>query len=98
MKSLENATSALSLGRSSKGKKDKKKITTVTQKPDSSYKVAPLTARMSAREKAEMAEWVKELQEMTGRNVTTAKVIRALIAIRDDISDEDIISKINEMN
>ena len=73
-------------------------ITTVKRKLSTSYQVSPLSLRMSVSDKAEINNWVEELQEMTERKVSAAKLFRALTLIRKDIEDDLLISMINKMN
>lgn len=73
-------------------------ITTVKKKVTTSYKVSPLTLRMSLTDKERITDWVSNLQEHTERNVSAAKLFRALALYRDKIDDEDLIELINKMN
>ncbi|MDP2591546.1 hypothetical protein Q8W41_18795 [Vibrio splendidus] len=73
-------------------------ITTVKKKVTTSYKVPPLTLRMSLTDKERISDWVANLQEQTERNVSAAKLYRALALYRDKIDDEDLIELINKMN
>ncbi|CAK1759888.1 MULTISPECIES: hypothetical protein [Vibrio] len=73
-------------------------ITTVKKKVTTSYKVPPLTLRMSLTDKERITDWVANLQEQTERNVSAAKLYRALALYRDKIDDEDLIELINKMN
>ncbi|PMN23487.1 hypothetical protein BCT41_04435 [Vibrio splendidus] len=73
-------------------------ITTVKKKVTTSYKVPPLTLRMSLTDKERITDWVANLQEQTERNVSAAKLYRALVLYRDKIDDEDLIELINKMN
>ncbi|HGS5816833.1 TPA: hypothetical protein ACPJ1A_004406 [Vibrio diabolicus] len=73
-------------------------ITTVKKKITTSYKVPPLTLRMSLKDKESIAKWVDDLQELSERNVSAAKLFRALALYRDNIDDEDLIKIIDKMN
>lgn len=73
-------------------------ITTIKKKVTTSYKVPPLTLRMSLTDKERITDWVANLQEQTERNVSAAKLFRALALYRDKIDDEDLIELINKMN
>ncbi|MEZ9882788.1 hypothetical protein AB4374_02870 [Vibrio splendidus] len=73
-------------------------ITTVKKKVTTSYKVPPLTLRMSLTDKERITDWVANLQEQTERNVSAAKLYRALALYREKIDDEDLIELINKMN
>ncbi|MDN3683229.1 hypothetical protein QWZ04_23255 [Vibrio tapetis subsp. quintayensis] len=73
-------------------------ITTVRKKVTTSYKVPPLTLRMSLSDKKTITDWVEELQAKTERNVSSAKLFRALSLYRDNIDDNDLIKLIEKMN
>ncbi len=73
-------------------------ITTVKKKPKTTYKVPPLTLRMSIEDKQLIAEWVDDLQAMTQRNVSAAKLFRALTLERENIDDDKLVELINLMN
>ncbi len=73
-------------------------ITTVKKKVTTSYKVPPLTLRMSLTDKKKITDWVDDLQDMTERSVSAAKLFRALVSYRDHIDDEELIEFINKMN
>lgn len=91
-----NVGGALAQKESVEAKKDS--ITTVKTSVKTSYKVPPLTLRMSLTDKQEIAQWVDELQSMTGRKVSAAKLFRALSLYREQIDDEALIKLINQMN
>lgn len=74
------------------------RITTVKKKVTTSYKVAPMTLRMSINDKKIIGDWVDELQELTSRNVSPAKLFRALALYKDNIDDEELIKLIDKMN
>lgn len=73
-------------------------ITTVKKKVTTSYKVPPLTLRMSLRDKQAIGDWVGDLQELSERNVSAAKLFRALVLYRRKIDNEELIELINKMN
>lgn len=82
-------------------KKEGKKvnsITTVKKKITTSYKVPPLTLRMSLNDKQAIGSWVEDLQELSERNVSAAKLFRALALYRENIDDKELIELINKMN
>lgn len=72
-------------------------ITTVKKKPTTTYKVAPMTLRLSLVDKQNISEWVEELQSKTNRKVSPAKLYRALVALKDEIDNEEIVNLINNM-
>jgi hypothetical protein len=75
----------------------KTRLTTVRQSTATTYKVAPLTMRLSLNDKQAVGDWVNELQDSTHRRVSAAKLMRALLAIKDDIDQDELLKNINEM-
>lgn len=73
-------------------------ITTVKKKVTTSYQVPPLTLRMSLNDKKAIGDWVDELQALSERNVSAAKLFRALALYRDSIDDKELIKLIDKMN
>ncbi|HGS4746587.1 TPA: hypothetical protein ACMDSL_004030 [Vibrio parahaemolyticus] len=93
------ARGAITVKSSTDKRNDKSQtITTVKKKITTSYKVPPLTLRMSLKDKESIAKWVDDLQELSERNVSAAKLFRALALYRDNIDDEDLIKIIDKMN
>jgi len=78
-------------------KSDRSPITTVTKKPTTTYNVPPMTLRLSLIDKQNISDWVSELQLETSRNVSPAKLYRALVALKDEIDSEHILELINKM-
>ncbi|MCU8386807.1 hypothetical protein OC514_20735 [Vibrio vulnificus] len=74
------------------------RITTVKKKITTSYKVPPLTLRMSITDKKLITDWVDDLQLLSERNVSAAKLFRALALYRDNIDDKELIKIISRMN
>ncbi|WP_419208253.1 hypothetical protein ACN08N_25325 (plasmid) [Photobacterium leiognathi subsp. mandapamensis] len=72
-------------------------ITTVRKKPLTTYKVPPLTLRLSLTDKQNVQDWVEELQENTNRKVSAAKLFRALTAMKDEIDNSKLLKIINDM-
>lgn len=69
-----------------------KKVTTSRKKTSTTHGISPTPFRLTIEDKADLQDWVDELQEQTSRDVSGAKVLRGLIAIKDDLPDE-----VNEM-
>ncbi|ELY1990168.1 hypothetical protein SL034_005299 [Vibrio harveyi] len=93
------ARGAITIASSADKRDDKSQtITTVKKKVTTSYQVPPLTLRMSLKDKKSIAEWVNDLQDLSERNVSAAKLFRALALYRDNIDDEELIKIINKMN
>ncbi|WP_104025168.1 hypothetical protein [Vibrio hyugaensis] len=93
------ARGAITVTSSTDNKSDKPQaITTVKKKVTTSYKVPPLTLRMSLKDKERITGWVDDLQELSERNVSAAKLFRALALYRDNIDDDELIKLIDKMN
>ena len=93
------ARGAITIASSTDKRDDKSQaITTVKKKVTTSYQVSPLTLRMSLKDKKSIAEWVNDLQDLSERNVSAAKLFRALALYRDNIDDKELIKIINKMN
>ncbi|WP_045394992.1 hypothetical protein [Vibrio rotiferianus] len=91
------ARGAISVASEKKNNKSQA-ITTVKTKVTTSYKVPPLTLRMSLNDKQAIGNWVDDLQALSGRKVSAAKLFRALALHRDSIDDEELIKLIDNMN
>ncbi|ABU75075.1 MULTISPECIES: hypothetical protein [Vibrio] len=93
------ARGAITIASSTEQKNEKSQaITTVKKKVTTSYKVPPLTLRMSLKDKESIAGWVDDLQKLSERNVSAAKLFRALALYRDNIDDDELIKLIDKMN
>ena len=93
------ARGAITVTSSTDTKNDKPQaITTVKKKVTTSYKVPPLTLRMSLKDKERIVGWVDDLQELSERNVSAAKLFRALALYRDSIDDKELIKLIDKTN
>mgnify|MGYP000392107584 CR=1 FL=1 len=94
----QGAGSAFGLSLTDKRTKKKDGITTVKKKVKTSYKVPPLTLRMSLTDKQAIGDWVEALQDKTERKVSAAKLFRALVKYKENIDDDELIDLINKMN
>ncbi|WP_229626470.1 hypothetical protein [Vibrio parahaemolyticus] len=93
------ARGAISIASSTEQKNEKPQaFTTVKKKITTSYKVPPLTLRMSLKDKESIAGWVDDLQKLSERNVSAAKLFRALALYIDNIDDDELIKLIDKMN
>ncbi|EOD9110355.1 hypothetical protein [Vibrio diabolicus] len=81
----------------SEQKTKKTRLTTANQRAETTYKVSPLTMRLSARDKQAVTEWARELDVQTHRSVSPAKLLRALLALKDTIPEEELLKLINDM-
>ncbi|ODQ00630.1 hypothetical protein [Salinivibrio sp. SS2] len=84
------------IGKADKGE-SKNRITTVKDNMHTTYKVTPITMRLPQADKNAVSDWVEELNNHTKRNVTPAKLMRGLAAMRDDIDQEKLLGFINDM-
>ncbi|MBY3790699.1 MULTISPECIES: hypothetical protein [Photobacterium] len=78
-------------------RQNKTTITTVRKKPLTTYKVPPLTLRLSLTDKQKVQDWVEDLQENTNRKVSAAKLFRALTSMKDDIDNNKLLELMNDM-
>ncbi|EGQ8057351.1 hypothetical protein HPX47_004825 [Vibrio alginolyticus] len=89
------------LNRRSKGKKDEseieKKITVTSSASNITSSVSPTTMRLPPKPKAELAVWISELQELTDKKITPAKLMRGLIEMRSDIPSDALIEAIQKV-
>ncbi len=94
---LKSNASSTGLGEARNRDNRPKKITTVATKTGTTYKVTPLSMRLSLSDKKAVNDWVEELQELCPRKVSPAKLMRALTALKDDIDENKLVSLINDM-
>ncbi|MGI2799236.1 hypothetical protein ACRTC3_11585 [Photobacterium damselae] len=94
--SLSNKGAKSSLA-SRADRQNKTTITTVRKKPLTTYKVPPLTLRLSLVDKQKVQDWVEELQEDTKRKVSAAKLLRALTSMKDEIDNKKLLELIKDM-
>lgn len=73
------------------------KITTIRKKRLTSYKVSPLTMRMSITDKANIIAWTNEIDDLCRHNASPAKLFRALYQLKDQIDSTEIAKLIDEM-
>ncbi|WP_394168022.1 hypothetical protein [Photobacterium piscicola] len=78
-------------------RQNKTTITTVRKKPLTTYKVSPLTLRLSLTDKQKVQDWVEEIQENTNRKISAAKLFRALTSMKDDIDNNKLLELMNDM-
>lgn len=53
--------------------------------------------RLPPKPKAELAVWISELQELTDKKITPAKLMRGLIEMRSDIPSDALIEAIQKV-
>ena len=78
-------------------RQNKTTITTVRKKPLTTYKVPPLTLRLSLADKQKVQDWVEEIQDNTNRKMSAAKLFRALTSMKDDIDNNKLLELMNDM-
>ncbi len=74
------------------------KITTVMTRRNVTTGTSPVPMRLTENDKAELNLWLDELQEMSGKNISTAKLVRGLIHMRDKINDKKLIEAIKDVS
>ena len=70
----------------------------MTEKPSTTYNVAPLSMRMSLADKQNINDWAHYLQTKTNRKVSAGKLFRALCDLKDEVDEEELLKRINDMN
>ena len=74
------------------------KITTVGTRRNVTTGTSPVPMRLPENDKAELAQWLEELSEVTGKKITGAKLLRGLIHMRGKLNQKALIQAINEAN
>ncbi|AUW07469.1 hypothetical protein [Vibrio campbellii] len=86
----KGASTSISLKTDNKPKIDGG-ITTVKKKVTTSYKVPPLTLRVSLADKKAIGDWVDELDLLTTHKSSAAKLYRALVEYKNNLSEEEVV-------
>lgn len=76
--------------------KAEEKITTVSTRRNVTTTTSPVPIRLTENDKAELSIWLEELQSMTNKKITTAKLMRGLIHMREKINDKKLIEAIKD--
>ncbi|MGK0270039.1 MAG: dsDNA-binding SOS-regulon protein [Cocleimonas sp.] len=76
--------------------KAEEKITTVSTRRNVTTTTSPVPIRLTENDKAELSIWLAELQSMTSKKITTAKLMRGLIHMREKINDKKLIEAIKD--
>lgn len=74
------------------------KITTVSKRSNTTTGTTPIPIRLSDRDKAELNIWLGKLSDTTGKKITSAKLLRAIIHMRHDLDEVTLIQAIHEAN
>lgn len=77
-------------------KKVEEKITTVSTRRNVTTTTSPVPIRLTENDKAELSIWLEELQSMTSKKITAAKLMRGLIYMRGKINDKKLIEAIKD--
>lgn len=73
------------------------KITTVGSRRNVTTGTSPTPIRLTPDERAELNLWVAELQALTQKKLTAAKLIRGLIHMRKGINASKLIDAIKDI-
>ncbi|MGL4752304.1 MAG: hypothetical protein ACRCXB_07815 [Aeromonadaceae bacterium] len=73
------------------------KITTVGTRRNVTTGTSPTPIRLTPDERAELNLWVAELQELTQKKLTAAKLVRGLIHMRKGINAGKLIDAIKDI-
>lgn len=76
--------------------KTDEKITTVMTRRNVTTGSSPVPVRLTENDKAELNLWLDELQAETGKNISSAKLFRGLIHMRDKINVKKLIEAIKD--
>ena len=76
--------------------KEKAKLTTVKSNRNVTTGLSPKTFRCTETDRAGLQELTDELQAMTNKQLTDAKVLRGLIAMRENLDKEALLQAIQE--
>lgn len=74
------------------------KITTVATRRNVTTGTSPVPMRLPENDKAELALWLEELSEASGKKISGAKLLRGLIHMRGKLNEKALIKAINEAN
>ena len=77
--------------------KDKEPITTVGSRRNVTTGTAPTHIRLTPDERAELNLWVDELQRLTAKKLTAAKVFRGLLHMRKSINAGKLLDAIKDI-
>lgn len=80
-----------------RSEKRKESITTIKKDNNVTTSTGPTPFRLTPHDKIEMTHWIDELQELTNKKLTPAKLLRGLIEMRGKIPNDLLISAIKEV-
>ncbi len=78
---IESSGSALA----NRGQKRDKAITTHKTNLDTTNNVNPTPMRLTIQDKSDLDDWCSDIQQHMRKKVTQAKVVRGMIAIKDEL-------------
>lgn len=73
------------------------KITTVGTRRNVTTGISPTPVRLTPDERVQLNLWVEELQELTKKKLTGAKLVRGLIHMRKSINTGKLIDAIKDI-
>ncbi|MDE1465334.1 hypothetical protein [Spartinivicinus poritis] len=76
--------------------KEKEKLTTVKTNRNVTTGLSPKPFRLTADDISGLQELTEEIQSMTKKNITEAKVIRGLIGMRSKLNKKKLLESIME--
>lgn len=88
MTGLKNRVTNSGSALANRGQKREKAITTHKKNVETTHNVNPTPFRLTLSDISDLDDWVDECQEGMKKKVTRAKLLRGLIAIKDDLPDE----------
>lgn len=76
--------------------KQNNKITTVSTRRNITTGTSPMPLRLTDNDKAELNLWLEELEAVSGKKITAAKLFRGLISMRGKLNTKTLIRAIND--
>ena len=74
-----------------------KKITVTTSASNITSKESPTTMRLPPKAKADLATWIGDLNNLTDKNITPAKLMRGLIEMSKRIDKDELLEAIHKV-
>lgn len=93
---MSKLTGSTSLGRRGESQRSDK-VTIVGSRRNVTTGTSPTPIRLTPDERAELNLWVEELQELTKKKLTAAKLMRGLIHMRNSINNGKLIDAIKDI-
>lgn len=80
-----------------RSRKRNESVTTIKIDHNVTTNTGPTPLRLTPHDKAEMAKWIEELQKITNKKLTPAKLFRGLIEMRKKIPSDILLDAIKEV-